>query len=66
MTSFSSTPPPFTLRELQREELVRVWTIDRSEVIHHLYRLKDGQLERYPEFYDMHGWPEGEIGRAHV
>ena len=60
MTSFSSTPPPFTLRELQREELVRVWTIDRSEVIHHLYRLKDGQLERYPEFYDMHGWPEGE------
>ena len=60
MTRASPVPPPFTLRELQREELVRVWTIDRSEVIHHLYRLKDGQLERYPEFYDMHGWPEGE------
>ncbi|ASL42014.1 hypothetical protein bAD24_I00900 [Burkholderia sp. AD24] len=60
MNRSSPAPSSFTLRQLQREELHRVWTIDRSEVIHHLYRLTNGQLERYPEFYDMHGWPDGE------
>nr|WKF55840.1 hypothetical protein HUO10_000284 [Paraburkholderia busanensis] len=60
MSRLYPTPAPFTLRSLQRDELTRVWTIDRSEVIHHLYRLANGQLERYPEFHDMHGWPDGE------
>ncbi|WP_133649906.1 GNAT family N-acetyltransferase [Paraburkholderia flava] len=59
-SSATPTPSPFLLRELQRDELIRVWTIDRSEVIHHMYRLNGTQLERYPEFFDMDGWPEGE------
>jgi predicted N-acetyltransferase YhbS len=49
-----------TIRELQREEVDRIWSIDRSEVIDNVYHHEDGQLVLRPEHYDMKGWPSGE------
>ena len=47
-------------RTLQRDELARVWTIDRREVIHNTYRLVDGALALRPDYFDMQGWPPGD------
>jgi predicted N-acetyltransferase YhbS len=47
-------------RLLTRDELSLVWTIDRREIIHHLYALRDGELHLVPDFYDVRGWPDGE------
>ncbi|MCL5995678.1 MAG: GNAT family N-acetyltransferase [Chloroflexi bacterium] len=47
-------------RELSRAEVERVWSIDRSEVIDHIYYFENGGLVLKPEHYDMHGWPPGE------
>lgn len=48
------------LRPLARDEIALVWSIDRREVIDHVYYLRDGALVREPEHYDMQGWPPGE------
>ncbi|MBX0326436.1 GNAT family N-acetyltransferase [Oscillochloris sp. ZM17-4] len=48
------------LRLLARDEIALVWTIDRREVIDHVYYLRDGVLVLQPEHYDMQGWPPGE------
>ncbi|MGS0894760.1 GNAT family N-acetyltransferase [Burkholderia stagnalis] len=47
-------------RVLTRDELPLVWTIDRREIIHHLYVLRDDALHRVPAFHDVGGWPDGE------
>ncbi|MCA8308428.1 GNAT family N-acetyltransferase [Burkholderia sp. AU28942] len=47
-------------RELARDEIPLVWTIDRREIIHHLYVLRDGELRLVPDFYDVRSWPDGE------
>ena len=47
-------------RELLREEVARVWSIDRSEVIDNIYRLENGALVLRPQHYDVRGWPPGE------
>jgi predicted N-acetyltransferase YhbS len=47
-------------RELSREEIKDVWTIDRSEVIDAVYYFEGGALVLKPEHYDMRGWPPGE------
>ena len=47
-------------RELLRDEIKEIWTIDRSEVIEAVYYLEHGTLVLKPEHYDMHGWPPGE------
>jgi predicted N-acetyltransferase YhbS len=47
-------------RNLQRDEIEQIWTIDRSEVIDHVYHFEDGALVLKPEHYDMRGWPPGE------
>ncbi len=49
-----------TARELIREEIEQIWTIDRSEVIDNVYYYEDGELVLKPEHYDMHSWPSGE------
>jgi predicted N-acetyltransferase YhbS len=49
-----------TGRELLREEVKRVWDIDRSEVIENIYYLENGKLVLKPETYHMTGWPPGE------
>ncbi len=48
------------LRALSRTELELIWTIDRSEVIHTLYRLEGEKLVAFQAYFDMHGWPPGE------
>lgn len=47
-------------RELNRNEIPLVWTIDRREVIDRVYYLENGALVLRPEHYDMKGWPAGE------
>ncbi len=49
-----------TGRQLLLEEVEEVWTIDRREVIEHVYHFEDGRLVLQPEHYDMQGWPPGE------
>jgi predicted N-acetyltransferase YhbS len=49
-----------TTRELARNEIEGIWSIDRREVIDHVYHLEQGQLVRKPEHYDMQGWNPGE------
>ena len=47
-------------RELIRTEIAQIWSIDRREVIDHIYYFEDGALLLKPEHYDMMGWPAGE------
>ena len=49
-----------TLRNLLREEVAHVWTIDRSEVIENVYRVERGCLAIYPQHIEVSGWPSGE------
>ena len=49
-------------RELQREEIEQVWTIDRSEVVENTYTLENGALVLKPDYWNIHGWPKGEVG----
>ena len=48
------------IREIERDEIEQIWTIDRREVIENIYYLRDGELVLEPEYYDMQGWPPGE------
>lgn len=48
-------------RELQREEIEQVWTIDRREVIENTYILENGVLSLNPDYWNMHGWPKADI-----
>jgi predicted N-acetyltransferase YhbS len=47
-------------RELRRQEIQDIWSIDRAEVIHNVYRLENYELVLEPERHDMQGWPPGE------
>lgn len=47
-------------RELLRDEIRQVWSIDRSEVIEAAYHLVDGALVLEREHHDVRGWPPGE------
>lgn len=47
-------------RALTESDIPLLATIDRTELIHHCYRLEDGQLVLYAAHHDMRGWPEGE------
>ena len=47
-------------RELSRDEIKEIWTIDRSEVIEAVYYLEHGALVLKQEHYDMREWPPGE------
>lgn len=44
------------LRLLKRDEVELIWTIDRSEVHHHVYELRGGQLVRTPKYFEIPGW----------
>jgi predicted N-acetyltransferase YhbS len=48
------------IRLLQREEIPRVWQIDRREVVENIYHLEGGQLLLKPDYFDIQGWPPGE------
>jgi predicted N-acetyltransferase YhbS len=47
------------LRRLSRDEVELIWTIDRSEVHHHIYELRSGQLVRTPKYFEIPGWRRG-------
>lgn len=47
-------------RLLTREEVPQVWTIDRREVVEHIYVWENGRLERRVEYWDVQDWPPGE------
>jgi predicted N-acetyltransferase YhbS len=49
-----------TIRDLARNEIEDIWSIDRREVIENVYHLEHGSLVLRPEHYDMQGWPPGE------
>jgi GNAT superfamily N-acetyltransferase len=44
------------MRRLTRDEVELIWTIDRSEVHHHTYELREGQLVRRPNYFEITGW----------
>jgi len=50
-------------RQLSRDDIRAVWTIDRSEIIDAVYYLIDGELVLKREHYDMRGWPDGEADK---
>jgi predicted N-acetyltransferase YhbS len=49
-----------TSRQLSRQEVAQVWSIDRTEVIDKVYYLKNGSLVLRSEHHDVRGWPPGE------
>lgn len=57
------TSPPPRLRSIERHEIERIWTLDRSEVYHHVYRLEGGALVRADFYEDVRGWPPEQIAR---
>lgn len=48
------------IRFLQREEIPLVWQIDRREIIHNIYQLRDSELVLVPDYFDVQGWPPNE------
>ncbi len=48
-------------RPLTRDEVPRIWTIDRSEVINSLYYLDNGALLLTAKHFDARGWPPGDV-----
>ena len=44
------------MRLLTREEVELIWTIDRSEVHHYTYELREGELVRVPNYFEVPGW----------
>ena len=47
-------------RALERHEIENIWTIDRRELVEHIYYHEVGKLIKRPEHYDIQGWPPGE------
>ncbi len=48
-------------RKLRRDEVERIWTIDRREIVERVYRLEDGELRLRPEYHDVRGWPADDV-----
>jgi 8-oxo-dGTP pyrophosphatase MutT (NUDIX family)/GNAT superfamily N-acetyltransferase len=53
-------PEGFVIRRLERDELSRVWEIDRREFVEKVYRLQGGQLVLEPHNFDVPGWAPGQ------
>ena len=47
-------------RLLERDEIPKVWRIDRREYIANIYRLQDGKLVLEPHNFDVPGWAPGQ------
>ena len=47
-------------RSLERHELEAIWTIDRSEDVEYVYRVRAGALVRVAQRHETRGWPDGE------
>ncbi len=44
------------IRDLTRDEIERIWTIDRAEEIDGIYSLRNGALVLEPKQITVHGW----------
>ena len=44
------------MRPLTRDEVELIWTIDRSEVHHYTYELRESELVRVPNYFEVPGW----------
>lgn len=44
-------------RLLDKAELDKIWTIDRSEVNTHSYFVEKAQLKLKPDYFEAQGWP---------
>ena len=55
-----------TSRDLTRDEIACIWTIDRSEVHHHIYKVVDGQLLLVPAYFEIPGWDPETVVRDTV
>ena len=53
-------------RNLERDEIERVWAIDRREIVENVYHMEDGKLVMRPEYHDIQGWPPGEPEDIHM
>lgn len=51
------------IRELERQEIRDVWSIDRAEVVDGVYYRKGQGLVLEPQHHDLKGWPAGEPER---
>ena len=51
------------IRELERQEVPDLWSIDRAEVIDGIYHREGDELVLRPERHDLRGWPAGERER---
>lgn len=51
------------IRELAREEVRDLWSIDRTERIERVYHLRGGELALRAELHEVRGWPPGEAER---
>lgn len=49
-----------TARQLARDEITSLWSIDRSELVDAVYYVERGMLALRREHHDLHGWPPGE------
>lgn len=49
------------IRPLTRDEIELIWTIDRSEIHHHVYQMQDNELVLIPSYFDMHGWAPEQV-----
>lgn len=47
-------------RALSRDEIRRIWEIDRSETVEWVYRVENGELVLIAAHFDLRGWPPGE------
>jgi GNAT superfamily N-acetyltransferase len=47
------------IRLLQRDEIARIWEIDRREYIANIYRLREGALVLERHDFDVPGWSPG-------
>jgi GNAT superfamily N-acetyltransferase len=43
-------------RALTRDEIDLIWTIDRSEVHHHIFKVVDARLTLVPSYFEVPGW----------
>jgi len=51
-------------RNLSRDEIATIWTIDRREIVDGRYVLENGRLSMQPFHFDVPGWPPGEAEKS--
>ena len=48
------------VRELERQEVRDIWSIDRAEVVDQVYYRNGNELVLKAQYFDIRGWPPGE------